>query len=278
MVLFFRRKSWRFTGFTLIELLVVIAIIAILIALLVPAVQKVREAAARTQCINNLKQIGVAAHSYHDTKKTLPNNGSNTTNPDTWCWAFLILPYVEQGSLYNTAYANAKATPAVAPPSGIGLAVYLCPARGRNAFSTSGANSPGYNGPFTDYKINWNSFPNDPNAKRTMANITTLNGTSNTVYVGEGYLSPNEYGRTHGSNWEEVIYSGGYGGTGRGSTEIRQDTPSVGQGDRWGSPHSGACPFVFCDGSVRTVNYSYSGSTAFYNALRYNNVTPFTLN
>src|SRR5258708_7372827 len=125
--------SSRRSAFTLIELLVVIAIIAILIALLVPAVQKVREAAAQTQCRTNLKQIALAFHSHHDALKFFPSGGTDwwqgrvTSGPgkpadfnkQSWGWMYQILPYIEQTALWQKTND--------ADIWGVPIFMYFCP-------------------------------------------------------------------------------------------------------------------------------------------------------
>ena len=89
-------------GFTLVELLVVITIIGILIALLLPAVQAAREAARRAQCCNNMKQLGLALHMYHDARGMFPPSEDNTGSyGEGWAWSMRILPFLEQASIYD---------------------------------------------------------------------------------------------------------------------------------------------------------------------------------
>jgi prepilin-type N-terminal cleavage/methylation domain-containing protein/prepilin-type processing-associated H-X9-DG protein len=130
------RAASRLRAFTLVELLVVIAIIGVLVALLLPAVQAAREAARRMQCSNNERQIGVALHNYHDTYQVFPinyrpNGETFQANYSTWSWMQGILPYVEQGNLYNNLVPAAPmALPGNTLAAETAIKTYLCPSDG----------------------------------------------------------------------------------------------------------------------------------------------------
>jgi prepilin-type N-terminal cleavage/methylation domain-containing protein len=272
--------------FTLIELLVVIAIIAILIGLLIPAVQKVRAAASRTQSVNNLKQIGVACQVYHDNHNFLPNSGNNNALAYQWCWGWQILPYIEQNNVYN----------AQPPPLQV-IKTYMDPGRARIGYTTGGGSYPMGGGvqctnnsntgtftnlsgsPLTDYAINYNGNGwSNGNTLISLALLTDQNGTAFTIYIAEKGLDPSYYSNGPGgnensaSNWDEGIYSGNYGGTGRSGNTIVKDQGGN-ENNYWGSPYD-SCPFMFADGHVQLIPYSASGSANINNMLNIYNTIP----
>ena len=216
--------SRKRSGFTLIELLVVIAIIAILIGLLLPAVQKVREAAARMQSGNNLKQMGLAMHNFNDTNGGLPNNGSwdhnlqwsgSATNlPMFASWAYKILPYMEQDNLFRN-FNNAT-----------GVKTYINPGRGGNGVHSNGFGSTANEsrGAWTDYAASWHVINDRGWWEQPVQNTgnfsiqTIKDGSSNTILVGEKSLNTNQYPTHNAWDWDEGIRFGGSGGTCRGPT------------------------------------------------------------
>jgi prepilin-type N-terminal cleavage/methylation domain-containing protein len=263
-----RHPPTRPSGFTLIELLVVIAIIAVLIGLLLPAVQKVRAAANRTQCANNLKQIGLALHGYHGSYGKFPAGfatAGNVEGSPGWGWGTMILPYLEQEALYTALNPAVNMIPGdlgtmtgqlVQTP----LRVYRCPSDTGAAIDTSrGSHATSNYAGVSGSPYESGNALNQPgtfyqNSAVRIADIT--DGTSNTVIVGERL-----YGMLNGVDYVGAIWSGVYM-SGRDGSTVRNlnGTPlsKVNGSDPWGfsSRHPAGAQFVLADGSVRLISES----------------------
>jgi prepilin-type N-terminal cleavage/methylation domain-containing protein/prepilin-type processing-associated H-X9-DG protein len=277
-------------GFTLIELLVVIAIIAILIGLLLPAVQKVREAAARMKCSNNLKQLGLALHTYHDANDRYPPyypQGLAATDPRRYTenWSFVLLPYIEQDNIYKQTIPTRTVYDTLVRPRVI--STYNCPSNSLPTTLTSGTTVTAlgsYLGITGRQRNDWRAPPagfsmdtgviavvNASGAPVKINFASVTDGLSNTVAFGERPPTPDlQWGWVlRGSpNLDSLIWAQYTSADTLSITDpvgsctfpmyfqAPASPPRMCDGYHMWSFHSGGGNFALADGSVRFFQYS----------------------
>jgi prepilin-type N-terminal cleavage/methylation domain-containing protein len=285
-------------GFTLIELLVVIAIIAILIALLLPAVQQAREAARRTQCRNNMHQIALALHNYHDAHSSLPIGdmgyasgmyaGTYVGCVQQGAWPVGILPYIDEASVYNAINLGDNATSSAnTTTSSQVFAQYLCPSNANPQRQSNmgllhylgNAGSGGHLNAVTRAPANGVFYAWDTvttyKAGRPPCRVRDIrDGTSNTLMLGESGEAGNTqlYGAARQNFWAEacarcncnnvrpVVSSSNYR-INAAYSEVVGDGSSNKRYHAFGSYHEGGCFFAFADGQVRFLSENIDTTT-----------------
>lgn len=242
----------RQKGFTLVELLVVIAIIGVMVGLLLPAVQAAREAARRMSCSNNLKQLGLAMHNYHDTYKTFPVGYRACSTNICWGYGAAILPFMEQTALYDTLQVGSNnnniPTVAAVPVLGQKIDSFTCPSDIGAVQNTNFGNYGKSNYPISEGIAE--------NTTRPAGMKDIIDGTSNTLMIGErALITGNTPFHARGAMWAGRHSATNAAAVGHASwpPNTSANPDPLCQRHTFSSLHPGGTQFVLADGSTRFI-------------------------